>query len=278
MRRATRAHAHASKLVSALDRAQTSTRDLATARQLTRTGLRNLARDLARALKRARALNRNLDRSDDLARALDLVNSLYSARAFARAFLRSRSTDLADSDLGIVRFINLVSVRVSALADFDPDRGRDLAAAINNLRRGSCRDSYGHSDLVNTLDRACVSALADLDRARDLATEISGDLYRDGDLVNALALALEGSRGRGSTASGAGAVVAGGARSMPGRAASGLVALAVRLLPVAQRPRYREEFGVELVELPRRQRWGYALRVLASAWKLRKALGEAVRI
>ncbi|PZS15402.1 MAG: hypothetical protein DLM60_17260 [Pseudonocardiales bacterium] len=65
---------------------------------------------------------------------------------------------------------------------------------------------------------------------------------------------------------------------MPGRAASGLVALAVRLLPVAQRPRYREEFGVELVELPRRQRWGYALRVLASAWKLRKALGEAVRI
>jgi hypothetical protein len=56
-----------------------------------------------------------------------------------------------------------------------------------------------------------------------------------------------------------------------------LVALAVRLLPVAHRPRYREEFGVELVELPRRARWGYALRVFASAWKLREALVEAVR-
>jgi hypothetical protein len=56
-----------------------------------------------------------------------------------------------------------------------------------------------------------------------------------------------------------------------------LIALAVRLLPVVQRARYREEFGVELVELPRRQRWGYALRVLAGAWELRKALIEAVR-
>jgi hypothetical protein len=56
-----------------------------------------------------------------------------------------------------------------------------------------------------------------------------------------------------------------------------LVVLAVRLLPVAQRPRYREEFGVELVELPRWSRWGYALRVVASAWEVRRALAEGVR-
>jgi hypothetical protein len=64
---------------------------------------------------------------------------------------------------------------------------------------------------------------------------------------------------------------------MPGRVSRGLVVLAVRLLPVAQRRRYRAEFGVELVELPRRARWGYALRVLVSAWELRASLIEAVR-
>lgn len=56
-----------------------------------------------------------------------------------------------------------------------------------------------------------------------------------------------------------------------------MVGLAVRLLPVAQRPRYREEFGDELTELPRSQRCGYALRVLVRAWQLRRALVETVR-
>ncbi len=53
--------------------------------------------------------------------------------------------------------------------------------------------------------------------------------------------------------------------------------MAVRLLPVAARPRYCEEFGAELGELPRRARWGYALRVVLGAWELREALVEAVR-
>jgi hypothetical protein len=64
---------------------------------------------------------------------------------------------------------------------------------------------------------------------------------------------------------------------MPGRVIRGVVGLALRLLPVAQRPRYREEFGDELAELPRSQRCGYALRVLARAWQLRRALVETVR-
>ncbi len=99
--------------------------------------------------------------------------------------------------------------------------------------------------------------VCDLDRARVLAR----------DLVSAL------DRARRCAAFGASAVVAG---AMPGRTARGLVVLAMRLLPVAQRSRYREEFGVELVELPRWSRWGYALRV-ASAWELRRALVEGVR-
>jgi hypothetical protein len=80
-----------------------------------------------------------------------------------------------------------------------------------------------------------------------------------------------------SAARGVSAVAADGARPMPSRATRGLVALAVWLLPVAQRLRYREEFGVELGELPRWARWRYALRVLVSAWELREALVEAVR-
>lgn len=53
--------------------------------------------------------------------------------------------------------------------------------------------------------------------------------------------------------------------------------MAVWLLPATQRPRYDAEFRGELVELRRRNRWGHALRVLASAWELRRALIEAAR-
>lgn len=70
---------------------------------------------------------------------------------------------------------------------------------------------------------------------------------------------------------------AGDARATPGRATRGLVALAVRVLPVSQRSRYREELHVELAELPSLARPGYALRVLVSAWALRQALTETER-
>lgn len=51
-----------------------------------------------------------------------------------------------------------------------------------------------------------------------------------------------------------------------------LVALATRLLPPRERPRYGEEFHVELSELPSREQLRYALRVLANAGRLRRAL------
>lgn len=71
------------------------------------------------------------------------------------------------------------------------------------------------------------------------------------------------------------AVVAGSGWSTPGWLSWQLVALAVRLLPVPQQRRYRAEFGVELAELSCRERLWYALRVLAGAWELRRALVEA---
>ncbi len=56
-----------------------------------------------------------------------------------------------------------------------------------------------------------------------------------------------------------------------------VVTLAVRLVPVAQRPRYHEEFLGEMAELRPREQCSYALRVLAGAWELRRELVEAPR-
>jgi hypothetical protein len=138
-----------------------------------------------------------------------------------------------------------------------PDRARDLERARFFAR-----------ELDHTLDRA-------LDRARGLDLDLARRLeraFKDAhDLTRDVARALD------SAALGASTGTAGGTRSTPGRSTRTLVALAVRLLPVAQRARYRDEFGVELVELPRQQQRGYALRALARAWELRKALVEAVR-
>ncbi|MGH3930580.1 MAG: hypothetical protein ACRDTF_11460, partial [Pseudonocardiaceae bacterium] len=61
-----------------------------------------------------------------------------------------------------------------------------------------------------------------------------------------------------------------------GRVPQCLVALAVQVLPIHERPRYRQEFSVELMELPRQERLRYALRVLTRAWELRSALTETV--
>lgn len=138
------------------------------------------------------------------------------------------------------------------------------------MRRGDCARARARAR-DRDRDRAFVRGLAlDLTLARDLARSIDLDLARAG--PRALDRDLHRSVvARGSTETAA------VARAMPGRAIRGMVGLAVRLLPVAQRPRYREEFGDELAELPRSQRCGYALRVLARARQLRRALVEAVR-
>lgn len=46
--------------------------------------------------------------------------------------------------------------------------------------------------------------------------------------------------------------------------------VAVRVLPVGHRARYDEEFRGELVELPRQDQLGHALRLLGGCWSLRR--------
>ncbi len=288
-RRAARARAYAGELirtlaltldrVCALDRALARDLDCVRVLDLTSACARALALDIASARNVVRALDRNLDRDDDRARADDLDTVLYAAnvRALKLVDVLDRPSACAS---GFARaFVNafvgsydLASARNSALAF---DHALDLASANANASvRARIRVSAFPS--VSAFVSAFVSAL-DLDRALALANALVLDFDRDLALVDALDRARVRDRARRSAASGAGAVVVGGARAMPGRTTRGLIALAVWLLPVGQRPRYHAEFGVELVELPRRQRWGYALRVLASALELRRALVVAVR-
>ena len=48
--------------------------------------------------------------------------------------------------------------------------------------------------------------------------------------------------------------------------------LAVRLLPPADRARYRQEFAAELADLPRRDQAPHAFRLAVRAWSLRRSL------
>jgi len=54
------------------------------------------------------------------------------------------------------------------------------------------------------------------------------------------------------------------------------VALAVCMLPAAQRVRYAEEFSDELLELPHDEQLGYALRLLGRSWALRHVLNGSL--
>jgi hypothetical protein len=59
----------------------------------------------------------------------------------------------------------------------------------------------------------------------------------------------------------------------PARNARRAVGLAVRLLPAANRPRYREEFLAELADVTgNRQRASHLVRVLCTTWTLRREL------
>ncbi len=58
----------------------------------------------------------------------------------------------------------------------------------------------------------------------------------------------------------------------PGPTCQRLVALAAHVLPEGHRLRYAEEFRADLREVPRRERFGHALRLVACAWELRRSL------
>ena len=63
----------------------------------------------------------------------------------------------------------------------------------------------------------------------------------------------------------------------PRRTCRCLVALAVCMLPAAQRVRYAEEFSDELLELPHGEQLGYALRLLGRSWSLCHVLNDSLR-
>ena len=67
------------------------------------------------------------------------------------------------------------------------------------------------------------------------------------------------------------------ATASPRRGCRQLVALAVCMLPAAQRARYAEEFSDELLELPHDEQLGYALRLLSRSWSLRHVLNDSLR-
>jgi hypothetical protein len=184
------------------------------------------------------------------ANALASANTLANALDLARTL--ARDLDHAQLPAGTLARVNALAHTLSdaraLVVAGDRDHAESLALALARAKALA-------SALTNTL----TNANAD-DPHRALARDLARDLARE-------LFDLD------PTAHWAKAVVAGSGWSVSWR----LVALAVWLLPVSQRHRYRAEFGVELVELPCRERLGYARRVLAGAWELRRALVEAAR-
>jgi hypothetical protein len=185
------------------------------------------------------------------ARALASANALANALDLARDL--ARDLDNAEFPVGTLARVNDLTRTLADARDFllagDLDHAEFLAGTLAHAKQ---------------LAHALTHAISTPDLHHSLARALARDLVRN--LVH-----------YDPTAHWARAVAAGSCWSTPGRVSRGLVALAVRLLPVSQRQRYRAEFGTELVELPCRERLGYALRVLAGAWELRRALVEAVR-
>lgn len=205
----------------------------------------NRAHTLARAHAHAHALASDLvhnlglasDRDRDLAQALELTDDLDLY--FDSPFARTLTLDLART---LTRALSLAhaitrTLNLDRALNLDRNLAHDLAQAHALAREGD-------HDLISALESA-------LHRARDLEGILQAVTAQE--------------------------VAPNGASSVPGRVSRGLVALAVRVLPVRDQPRYAEELREELGELPSSQRWGYALRTLCGACELRRALTETVR-
>lgn len=226
---------------------------------------------LARALVLARDRDLNLDLDSALQVARALANALDLDRARALDYPRTLARDLV-ADLTTARGSDYALHRAHAV-NRAAVRARDIARALDTALRGvldgdDVPDRAAATDL--DLSRDLASALASyhallcalasyprLDRDRDLAADFAR--YRD--LAQDLAECLEGHS--------AGPLVAGarGSPSMPG-----LARVAVWLLPRPWQERYCEEFCAGLAALSPGERYGYAWRLLKSAWTLRRAL------
>ena len=247
MNRRPRAFARARARARARDHVRDHARDRAIDHAITIAI--TIACDLDRARDHARD---HLDPTLALARASNLDHAHARALALALARDRDRAIDLARDDL-------------AHNPDLDLDLARNLTRNLD-LARNLTRDLALARDLAHDLAHASnLTHARDLALALDRAHNCAFKLIRAFDRARDLHVAA-----RQGAATGAGS-------SIPGRVPRGVVALATRMLPVRERPRYREEFRDELVELPRQERLGYALRVLVHAWELRRVLTGVVR-
>ncbi len=288
-------------VVNARDRA--ADRPLALASALANARDRERTRDVVGALTgahiRARELARELCRLTNLTNSLAemLALGLASGSDYALANVRALSSNHVLARFGVlpsgiadasrrVRVLVSDEVRASALDSF----GRlDLIRVLDqNLRLhldvilDSARRGYSKSDFVWMVDRALdlnldldriIGSFVGIDRVLDCARDLKSAL----DVEHAAYLASTAVHSLQTAVSEVEVAVPDSANPMPGPVPRGLVALATQMLPAPQRPRYRAEFRVELVELPRQERLAYARRVLAGAWELRRVLVEAAR-
>ncbi|MGH3934998.1 MAG: hypothetical protein ACRDS1_08490 [Pseudonocardiaceae bacterium] len=191
-------------------------------------------------------------------RARDRARNLVYARELAHALARDLGLALArdptfDRDLTHARTLtHALNEALELNRTLDRSHALDL---VHTLARVRARGAYAF-DLTHDSTRARA-----IDRAHNCAIELIRTLDRARDVhVPARHKAVPDA-----------------GNSLPGRVPRGVVALATRVLPAWERPRYREEFRAEMVELPRQERLEYALRVLARAWVLRRVLTGVVR-
>jgi len=109
----------------------------------------------------------------------------------------------------------------------------------------------------------------DFDRASELAELVSFTLGRSGPFtqrernISASLCAVAGNEARRARE-----------RSSTSRRTKCAAGLAVRLLPPADRARYRQEFAAELADLPRCDQAPYAFRLVSRTWSLRRSLKD----
>jgi hypothetical protein len=221
-----------------------------------------------RARVHAQDLTVTLDRAQALACNIDHVLYLGLAHARARGLLGG-----VERARGLARQLAAHLGKVGALAsDLDADLTRGATRAFR-LTGDLKRDLDAASDIADRLYTAVVGARAGRLARAIFTRDLRPALFRAGQQVGAVWFALN----RGTMRS--------AARPLSDRAvtsAERLVVVAVQLLPVADRPRYLEEFQSELGDLARagarrRQQRCYAFRQVSRAAGVRAALVDPRR-
>lgn len=201
----------------------------------------DLARVLAKKIQRARYHTRLLDRTLGLDRAVDFDR--------ARILVEELTKDL---DLAF----HLISD--SDIAIRENDRILDLVAALDRSR-GIANEIIRDEELAWVVGNDCVHPLASV---------VGQCMVAVGRLVQSLDAPATALTSRSTPKAGS---------HQPGKVVHLLVAASCLVLPPGHRARYAPEFHSELFELPRRRRFGHAIRILRSAPAIRASLRSSKR-